>query len=435
MPRLRAWLIGLGGSRVLTNVSWLYLDQVLRAVLVLAAFGAVARHLGPADFGVLSYAVAFAGLFVPLAVMGLDYVVVMELVRMPGRERAVLSTAMLIKCLGLILALLVAGGGWLLTSADNAARPLLGVTVLSLVVQPLLVCDAWFQSKVASRQAVLARLASSVIGNGTRLIFVAKGAPLGWFAWVFAAEAMMYGLILLFLFRRTSGITAWSLLGGFDAGLARLLMRRAWPLFLADLAIMGYLKVDQLLLGKLGGSEELGRYASAFRLADAAEYFLLALINSHFPLLVATHARNADEFLGALAGFLRRMTGLAVLVAAGLSVASVWVILLVLGPDYAGTSVVLVLLAWANVFVTIVAVRGKWFLLEGLQRWSLVMFVAGAMLHLGGVWFAVPRWGAVGAASSFLVAQVGMALFVPLLFRSTRPAAVLALRSLFPLRG
>jgi len=435
MNRLRAWLDALGGRQVLANAGWLYAEQAVRAVLALTAFAAMARHLGPENFGVLSFAVAFAGMFIPLAALGLDYVVVMELVRNPDRSVPVLATAMWVKCLGLMVALLAVGLGWLLVDGANPARPLLLVTSLSLLIQPGLVFDAWFQSRMASRYAVLARLTANVLGSGARIILVMIDAPVVWFAWVFSIEALLYAAGLLIAVRQAEGFALAGWWRKFDAKLARRLVGLAWPLFLADIAIMGYLRMDQMLLAGLGGADQLGRYAAAFRLADALEYFLLALINSQFPVLVAIHTRDQREFLTALGKFMRRMAWLAVLVAVALSFGATGIIRAMLGVEFRGTGITLATLAWANVCVTLVAVRGKWLLLEGLQVYSLVFFASGAVLHLGGVWFAAGRWGAGGAAFSFLLAQAAMALVVPSLFRATRPAAILALRSLLPLRG
>ncbi|HEV8073883.1 MAG TPA: hypothetical protein VGP21_07110, partial [Opitutaceae bacterium] len=82
-----------------------------------------------------------------------------------------------------------------------------------------------------------------------------------------------------------------------------------------------------------------------------------------------------------------------------------------------------------------IAVRGKWFLAEGWQVYSLVFFALGAALHLGGLWLLAPHFGALGAAGSFLFAQFGMVILAPLFFARTRRAAKLALRSFFQVKN
>jgi O-antigen/teichoic acid export membrane protein len=72
--------------------------------------------------------------------------------------------------------------------------------------------------------------------------------------------------------------------------------------------------------------------------------------------------------------------------------------------------------------------------LEGWQLRSLGFFAVGAVSHLAGVWLLAPRFGAMGAAASFCVAQALMALVAPLMSAKTRLAAVTAWRSFSPAR-
>ena len=56
---------------IIHNAGWLLIDRVLRLVLGVAVGIWIARYLGPARYGVLNYAVAFAGAFGTLATLGL----------------------------------------------------------------------------------------------------------------------------------------------------------------------------------------------------------------------------------------------------------------------------------------------------------------------------------------------------------------------------
>jgi PST family polysaccharide transporter len=418
-------------SAILANAGWLYFDQMARAVLVLAAFGLMARSLGPERFGWLSYATAFPGIFLPLALLGLDYVVMRDLVRHPEEQSAILGTAMVLKAVTSLAAFgATLGAAWLLP-IEASARPLIVATSLILLFQPWLTLDYYFQSQVAAKYSSLARLAACVVANGVRAWFAWHDAPVSWFAWAFAGEAACYAASLVMAWRVSGGQT----LRGWTAGSARIARRMlasAWPLLLADIAIAGYLKLDQVLLQYFAGAEELGRYAAAYRLADAAEFFSLALINSYFPRLVRLHHEGSPEFEAEVGAFFRRMTWFAIAVAAAVSLTSPWIGAIVLGRRFDGAWPVLAVLTWANVFVTQIAVRGKWFLAEGWQIYSLAFFMVGAATHLGLLVWVAPRWGAIGAAGSFCLAQAVMALLAPAVFRRSRGAAGLALRSFRP---
>ena len=67
----------------------------------------VARYLGPREFGVLSYAVAFVALFTPLAALGINNILVKELVMDRERERVLLGSALIARFLGTAAAIAI----------------------------------------------------------------------------------------------------------------------------------------------------------------------------------------------------------------------------------------------------------------------------------------------------------------------------------------
>ena len=73
-----------GFMKYFKNTSWLFGEKILRLFLGLFISIWVARYLGPEQFGILSYALSFVGLFTFLATLGLDSIVIRELVKDVG---------------------------------------------------------------------------------------------------------------------------------------------------------------------------------------------------------------------------------------------------------------------------------------------------------------------------------------------------------------
>ena len=73
-----------GLRKALANVVWLVLDRVLGLAMGVTIAVLLARHLGTARFGLLSYALSFVALFGFLASLGLQGIVVREIVRAPA---------------------------------------------------------------------------------------------------------------------------------------------------------------------------------------------------------------------------------------------------------------------------------------------------------------------------------------------------------------
>ncbi len=84
MPAVRARTtkelgrIGPGLRRIMGNMGWLMVDRVVRMGMGLFVGVCVARYLGPVQFGSLNFALAFVALFATLTTLGLEGIVIRE---------------------------------------------------------------------------------------------------------------------------------------------------------------------------------------------------------------------------------------------------------------------------------------------------------------------------------------------------------------------
>jgi len=92
-----------GFKRYFANTSWLMGHRALSMVVALFVGVYVARYLGPDRFGLLSYSMSFVGLFMALSTLGLDGIMVRELVKTPERRDELLGTAFWLKAGGATL--------------------------------------------------------------------------------------------------------------------------------------------------------------------------------------------------------------------------------------------------------------------------------------------------------------------------------------------
>jgi O-antigen/teichoic acid export membrane protein len=96
-----------GAMMYLKNTSWLLFEKILKITAGLFIGIWVARYLGPEDFGEFSFALSFVGLFVALATLGLDGIVIRNLVNNQNQRNQILGSAFFLKFIGSILVLLL----------------------------------------------------------------------------------------------------------------------------------------------------------------------------------------------------------------------------------------------------------------------------------------------------------------------------------------
>ena len=166
------------------NTSWLFGEKILRMVVGLFVGIWVARYLGPEQFGLFSYAQSFVGLFTAIAALGLDGIVVRELVKDESRRDELIGTAFWLKLIGAIAVLLILAIAVNFTSNDHATNIIVFIVASATVFQAFNVVDFYFQAKVMSKYIVYANVISLFLSSIVKVVLILNEAPLVAFAWV-----------------------------------------------------------------------------------------------------------------------------------------------------------------------------------------------------------------------------------------------------------
>ena len=140
------------------NSFWLIGDKLVRLGLGLFIGVWIARYLGPAQYGVLAYAVSFLAIIQAISALGMDSIVVRHIAQSPATAHIVLGTALALRLAASTLSLLAAAAVGVYAYADDTQTLVVLLLVASGVVfQPADIVDLWFQSQSKSRRTVIAK--------------------------------------------------------------------------------------------------------------------------------------------------------------------------------------------------------------------------------------------------------------------------------------
>lgn len=423
-----------GVRAVLANIGWLWADSAVLFVASSVAGIIVARALGPADYGLLGYATGFMGLFVPLAGLGLMDLAIRDLVASKVPAERILGTTFALQAAGALLAVLLAWACGLALRDDPLTRRVTLITCLSMLATPLNVPAYWFAARVRSKYAVWARDGALLVGTVLRGALALSGASVVVFAWLAVVQAFLAGLALLALSRgRLPDLRTWTA----SLSEAGRMLREAWPLLAAGLAVALYMKIDLVMLGQLAGPDEVGQYTAAVRLSELWHVVPVAISLSVFPTLVRARHRQTHDSDGApwMQAFYDLMAGLGYLIAVPVSLLGVPVARLVYGQQYAASGPVLVVHIWTFLFVCLGLARCRWLVAANLNRLLLYTSLIGAAVNVGLNLLLIPRFGAQGAAWATVASQTAANYGACLVWPQLREAWAQMTRALLlPLR-
>ena len=412
--------------RALKNFAWLFSDKIVRMGIGLLVGVWVARYLGPEQFGLLNYAVALVALFGAVASMGLNGIVVRDLVNQPDTANETLGSSLVLQIVGGLIAFGLAVLAISLLRPDDAlAKLIVAILGYALVFKASDVVRYWFEAQVQSRYVVWVENGIFLILAAIKVGMILSHAPLLAFVWASFAEALLVALGLFALVARRGGqFHAWRV----RARRVKTLLADSWPLILSGLAVMVYMRIDQIMLGQMLGDEAVGVYTAAVRISEVWYFVPTAIIASAIPAIIAARKAAPDKYQSQMQKLYELMTLLALAVALPMSILSDEVINLLFGNGYAGAGSVLAIHIWAAVFVFLGLASSQWLIQEGRQHVILQRTLLGAFINvLLNLWL-IPTHGVVGAAWATTISYA-IAVFSVGLRAETRLAFVMMGRS------
>ena len=418
-----------GLIQILNNISWLFFDRILRMGVGLVVGVWIARFLGPEQFGLMSYVLAFVGLFTAVATLGLSEIVVRDLVQDPSAAGTTMGTALTLQVMGGLCAF---GLAFLAISyvrpSDELAKFAVAVLAMLMVLKATEVVKYWFESQVQSKYTVWTESGVFIVFAAIKIGLILSKAPLMAFIWALFAEGLLIAVGLLGVYALRGGkISAWR--PRFKR--AKTLLKDSWPLVLSGLAIMVYMRIDQIMLGIMLGDESVGIYTAAVRISEVCYFIPMTIVASVFPAIIEVKKTSETLYYQRLQKLYDMMVLLALAVALPMTFLSEWVVTLLFGKAYLQAGSVLAIHIWAGIFVFLGVASGKWYLVENLQRLSLYRTLLGAFANIILNLMLIPHFGLIGSALA-TVASYAVAAYISDFFNTqTRVVFIMKTKSIF----
>lgn len=387
-------------KRYFLNTGWLVFEKIFASTISFAAGIYVVRFLGPTNFGVLSYSMSFVSLFAGIASLGLDGIVIRDLVKYKEDRDELLGTSFFLKLMGalstvVIISLVIA---W--SPQDRATNFLILLISFASIFKSIFVIDLFFQSKVLSKFPVLVRCLCTIISALFKLVLIYLQAPLIWFAFAITAENIIIAIGFVIVYIESNLKVSW---WRFKRKLAFRLLRDSWPLILSNVVIAIYMRIDHIMIKNMLDAKAVGIYAVAVNLTEIWHFIPTIIIGSLFPAIINARTNDYKLYLNGLQRLHDILFFLAFVIGIVVSFGSGQIISMLYGERFMDARIPLILYVWSVVFVFQGVIRGHFLIVENEQRkglwFRLIAAAASVLLNL----FVIPLYGIAGAAITTLI--------------------------------
>jgi O-antigen/teichoic acid export membrane protein len=253
-------------------------------------------------------------------------------------------------------------------------------------------------------------------------------APLIWFAIIVVVGTVLNAAGYLFAYKRGEGSARnWE----FTNVVALQLLRESWPLALYGIALHIQARIDQVMLGKMLSTAEVGQYSVALKFIEIFGFVPMVLMNTFSPAIAKAKAAGEALYHSRLTNLYRIMFLAFLVIAIPIYFAAEEVVTLLYGMEYQAAGYLLSLFAVRLFFSNMGVAKSVFIVNESLFRYSLLTVVIGAIANISLNYFLIPVYGSVGSVMASIISFTVSIFLVDFFFERTRENQKLMIRGIF----
>jgi len=400
------------------------LNKFLGVILVIYA----ARQLGTGGFGEYTFVLSMYSIFYIVADFGLGTLTTRDLAKDPERLTAYLGNVLVLRTL---LSLFAAGSMVAAVAILGHPPALVGlaaIAALSLFFNSNVdTCAAVFYanqrmeipsflSVVAATFRVTASLGALAFGGGVLILMaihtVAAFFNFALLLWVLVAD-----------FRPAVHV---------NAGFWRQLLQQAFPLALANFFSIMYFRADTVMLASISGQDAVGLYNAAYRLLEFTLIVPAYYNGAIFPVISASHNTNPQRFMLIYRRSVKYMWVASLPLAIGTAALAPRLVEVLYGQAYAACVPALRVLMWTLLLIAVNSINAPYLIAMHRQKSVTTLTLAAVLLNVGLNFWAIPRFGILGAAWTTLVSEAVMVTLFMAVLSKPLALSLRMFRHLFP---
>ncbi len=414
-------------TKLLQNSMWIITEKIIRMVAHLWITAWVARYLGVENYGHLAYFLAFYFIFEHIVDFGLNYNALHDFADKKNSKEKLFTSLLTISLISFLVSALLFYYIFTAQSETSIFPQFFTITAsLLLFFRVHKILEAWFMSQSKVKKFTFISTTSFLFSSIVKIFLLYNNFDFIFIALSFLVEPIILFVGLFISFPKQALPKKIE----FDSGVTIDLLKRSLPVFISSLAMILYMRIDQIMLKNILGEVDLAHYAISVKLTELWYFLPNAIMLSLFPHLISLKNSNEDNFLNALKTQFQIMLTLSLFLVAGAWIFSDFLVPLIFGKEYLPAAGYLKVLIICNIFVFWSMAQIPWNTAEKMMSFEMIKTIIGAGLNIILNLVLIKPYGVWGAVYATLISYIFTSFIFNLFHPKTRRIFILQLASL-----
>lgn len=402
-----------GMQKMSENFAWLLIDKVVKMTLVMAVNIWAYRYLGPENVGIWNYAIAFVTIFTPLANLGIDSIVVRDIVNNPLRKNELLGAAFLVKLIGGIFMTILCVVAIKLRRPDDVEMLYYVLIIASSnIFLAFDAIDLYNQAELNSKFTVFSKSIGYLSCTLLKVVLILNHLTLEWFIWLQFIENALGAVFLLYWFqKRGERIQNWK----FDFYTSKKLLNQSWPLIFTSVLMFTQQNIDQVFLGDWINENELGQFSTAAKLIALFGFIPMIIQSTVAPEIAKAKKHSNELYLLKMNKVYQLMFLVSITIIVMCFLFGKWMVVFLYGKEYEQAGLLMGLMSIRLIFVNYGVAKTLYITNNQLFKYFLLTGFVGASLNVGLNVLLIPSFQSVGAVWASIISLFCSIILIDLL--------------------
>lgn len=396
-------------QRIAKNSLVLLASNIISRILGFFYIMYTARYLGAEGFGILSFALAFTGIFGVFADIGLGQLTIREVAREKSLARKYLANISVMKVI-----LVFVTFGLIALFINLLGYPEQTIKVVYLVALSVIfgaftgMCNSIFQAFERMEYHSLGQILNSFLMLAGAIFAIRQSLDVIVFAsFYFLVSLVVLGYSIVVLRWKFSNLflagSLWKI--EIDWSFWKSTIKGALPFGLAAIFTTIYFWIDTVMLSLMKGDEVVGWYNAAYKLIFVLMLIPTAVVGAVFPVISRLYVSSKDSVRLAYEISFKYLFIIGLPIAVGTTILADKIILLIYGKEFVPSIIALQILIWVALLMFLTYLLGNTLGAADRQRKVLEATGISAMVNVVLNLLLIPRLSYIGAAIATVVTE------------------------------